>query len=151
MRIRLTEMVATDEPSAFLTAREFGRVLLGSPTIYLAVPLVCAHWAIVRGWAELWRRCGVTGTDNDIGRARHLPKPGLVHPKSLDVARSHRKGRPDPIVAQVKDRFRVKAHLLAQIGRHHRVVLPTPLILQKEVGIDLGSMTRIRRRWRRKR
>jgi hypothetical protein len=52
IRIRLTEMVATDEPSAFLTAREFGRVLLGSPTIYLALPLVCAHWAIVRGWAE---------------------------------------------------------------------------------------------------
>lgn len=52
IRIRLTEMVATDEPSAFLTAREFGRVLLGSPTIYLVLPLVCAHWAIVRGWAE---------------------------------------------------------------------------------------------------
>jgi hypothetical protein len=52
IRIRLTEMVATDEPSAFLTAREFGRVLLGSPSIYLALPLVCAHWAIVRGWAE---------------------------------------------------------------------------------------------------
>ena len=45
-------MVATDEPSAFLSAREFGRVLLGAPTIYLALPLVCAHWAIVRGWAE---------------------------------------------------------------------------------------------------
>jgi hypothetical protein len=52
MRIRLTEMVAIDEPSAFLTAREFGRILLGAPTIYLALPLVCAHWAIVRGWAE---------------------------------------------------------------------------------------------------
>ena len=52
IRIRLTEMAATDKPSAFLTAREFGRVLLGAPTIYLALPLVCAHWAIVRGWAE---------------------------------------------------------------------------------------------------
>ena len=52
IRIRLIEMFATNEPSAFLTAREFGRVLLGSPTIYLALPLVCAHWAIVRGWAE---------------------------------------------------------------------------------------------------
>jgi hypothetical protein len=50
--IRLAEMVATDEPSAFLTAREFGRVHLGVPRIYLALPLVCAHWAIVRGWAE---------------------------------------------------------------------------------------------------
>ena len=50
--MRLAEMAATDKPSAFLTAREFGRVLLGAPTIYLALPLVCAHWAIVRGWAE---------------------------------------------------------------------------------------------------
>ena len=51
IRIRLTE-IATDESSAFLTPREFGRVLLGVATIYLALPLVCAHWAIVRGWAE---------------------------------------------------------------------------------------------------
>ena len=27
-------------------------VLLGEPTIYLALPLVCAHWAIIRGRAE---------------------------------------------------------------------------------------------------
>jgi hypothetical protein len=52
IRIRLAEMAAPDESSAFLTAREFGRVLLGPPTMYLALPLVCAHWAIVRGWAE---------------------------------------------------------------------------------------------------
>ena len=52
IRIRLAEMEATDKPSALLTAREFGRVLLGAPTIYLALPLVSAHWAIVRGWAE---------------------------------------------------------------------------------------------------
>jgi hypothetical protein len=52
IRLRLAEMMATDEPSAFLSAREFCRVLLGAPTIYLALPLVCAHWAIVRGWAE---------------------------------------------------------------------------------------------------
>ena len=52
IRMRLAEMAATDKPSTFLTAREFGRVLLGAPTIYLALPLVCAHWAIVRGWSE---------------------------------------------------------------------------------------------------
>lgn len=52
IRMRLAEMAATDKSSAFLTAREFGRVLLKVPTIYLALPLVCAHWAIVRGWAE---------------------------------------------------------------------------------------------------
>jgi len=51
IRIRLAD-IATDKPSAFLTPREFGRVLVRVPTIYLALPLVCAHWAIVRGWAE---------------------------------------------------------------------------------------------------
>ena len=34
------------------SGREFARVLLGAPTIYLALPLVSAHWAIVRGRAE---------------------------------------------------------------------------------------------------
>lgn len=52
-RIRVIDTAVTNEPSAFLAAREFGRVLLELPTIYLALPLVCAHWAIVRGWAEL--------------------------------------------------------------------------------------------------
>lgn len=52
IRIRVIDTAVTNEPSAFLTAREFGRVLLEVPTIYLALPLVCAHWAIVRGWAE---------------------------------------------------------------------------------------------------
>ena len=50
--IRLSEIASTNQPSVFITAREFGRVLLGAPTIYLALPLVCAHWAIVRGWTE---------------------------------------------------------------------------------------------------
>src|SRR5258708_8151721 len=50
--IRLTEMAASSDPSAFITAREFGRVLLGAPTIYLVLPLLCARRAIVRGWAE---------------------------------------------------------------------------------------------------
>ncbi len=50
--IRLMEKATSSDPSAFITAREFARVLLGAPTIYLALPLVWAHWAIVRGWAE---------------------------------------------------------------------------------------------------
>jgi hypothetical protein len=50
--IRLEETAAADDFAAFITPREFARVLLGAPTIYLALPLVCAHWAIVRGWAE---------------------------------------------------------------------------------------------------
>ena len=50
--IRLRETASTDNASAFISGREFARVLLKAPTIYLALPLVCAHWAIVRGWAE---------------------------------------------------------------------------------------------------
>jgi hypothetical protein len=50
--IRLKETVTSDENKVFISAREFARVLLGARTIYLALPLVCAHWAIVRGWAE---------------------------------------------------------------------------------------------------
>jgi hypothetical protein len=50
--IRLIEMAASNDPSAFITDREFARVFLGVPTIYLVLPLLCAHRAIVRGWAE---------------------------------------------------------------------------------------------------
>jgi hypothetical protein len=50
--IRLEETAAGNDFAAFITPREFARVLLGAPTIYLALPLVDAHWAIVRGWAE---------------------------------------------------------------------------------------------------
>jgi hypothetical protein len=50
--IRLEETAAGNDCAAFITPREFARVLLGAPTIYLALPLVGAHWAIVRGWAE---------------------------------------------------------------------------------------------------
>ena len=52
IHIRLTEVVAGNDSSAFISTREFARVLLGAPTIVLALPLVCAHWAIVKGWAE---------------------------------------------------------------------------------------------------
>jgi hypothetical protein len=50
--IRLEEVATGSDSSAFISAREFARVLLGVPTIYLALPLVSAHWAIVRGWGE---------------------------------------------------------------------------------------------------
>jgi hypothetical protein len=50
--LRLEEAAASNEASAFLSPREFGRVHLSSPTIVLALPLIWAHWAIVRGWAE---------------------------------------------------------------------------------------------------
>src|SRR5258708_32040435 len=50
--IRLHEKAAANDSSAFMSATEFARVLLASPTIVLVLPLVCAHWAIVKGWAE---------------------------------------------------------------------------------------------------
>ena len=50
--IRLEETATANESAAFISPREFARALLGAPTIYLALPLVSAHWAIVRGWAE---------------------------------------------------------------------------------------------------
>jgi hypothetical protein len=50
--IRLEEVATSSDSSAFISPREFARVLLGAPTIYLALPLVSAHWAILRGWAE---------------------------------------------------------------------------------------------------
>jgi hypothetical protein len=50
--IRLQEIAATDDSSAFISDTEFARVLLESPTIILVLPLVSAHWAIVKGWAE---------------------------------------------------------------------------------------------------
>jgi hypothetical protein len=50
--MRLQETAATNDSSAFITGTEFARVLLAAPTIILVLPLVCAHWAIVKGWAE---------------------------------------------------------------------------------------------------
>jgi hypothetical protein len=50
--IRLQEIAATADSSAFISDTEFARVLLESPTIILVLPLVSAHWAMVKGWAE---------------------------------------------------------------------------------------------------
>jgi hypothetical protein len=50
--LRADEEVTTDDPSVFIAGREFGRILFGAPTIYLSLPLSCAHWAIIRRWAE---------------------------------------------------------------------------------------------------
>jgi hypothetical protein len=49
---RLDEIAIAAESSVFVNDREFARVLVATPTIYVALPLVCAHWAIVRRWAE---------------------------------------------------------------------------------------------------
>ncbi len=50
--LNVAAQVASGDPFAFITGREFARVLFGAPTIYLTLPLSSAHWAIVRGWAE---------------------------------------------------------------------------------------------------
>lgn len=50
--IRLKETATANDSAAFISPREFARALFGAPTLYVALPLVCAHWAIVRGWAE---------------------------------------------------------------------------------------------------
>jgi hypothetical protein len=52
IRIRLKDSAIANYLSAFISSGEFARIHLGTPTIYLASPLVCAHWAIVRGCAE---------------------------------------------------------------------------------------------------
>ena len=49
----IEESLASLDSSAFIYGYEFAHVLIGSTaTIHLCLPLVCAHWAIVRGWAE---------------------------------------------------------------------------------------------------
>ncbi len=47
--IRLQEIAATDDFAAFIHDNEFARVHLKAPTIVMVLPLVCAHWAIVKG------------------------------------------------------------------------------------------------------
>src|SRR5215469_11590425 len=50
--INLAAEFGGDQSNSFIAGTEFGRVLLASPTIYLALPLICAHYAMVKGWAE---------------------------------------------------------------------------------------------------
>jgi hypothetical protein len=38
--------------SATTAVKKFAKVYLEAPTIYLTLPLVNAHWAILHGWAE---------------------------------------------------------------------------------------------------
>jgi hypothetical protein len=57
---RVYEGLASDDLSNFINGTEFARILFGAPTIYLTLPLSCAHWTIVRGWAEP-HFCGTFG------------------------------------------------------------------------------------------
>jgi hypothetical protein len=38
--------------SSLTTGKEFAKVYLEASTVYLTLPLVTAHWSILRGWAE---------------------------------------------------------------------------------------------------
>jgi hypothetical protein len=51
--IRFKRGTATLNSARLIGEREFARVMLGAPTIYVALPLIYAHRAITRGWAEL--------------------------------------------------------------------------------------------------
>lgn len=51
--IRWNAGAATLDRRRFIGEREFARVLPGALTIYVALPLVYARWAIVEEWAEL--------------------------------------------------------------------------------------------------
>jgi hypothetical protein len=50
--MRLSVETATDNSSAFISKRDFAGMVSAAPTIYLRLPLYCAHWAILNGWAE---------------------------------------------------------------------------------------------------
>ena len=50
--IRLKRGEGAIGSSAATSVREFAKVYLEAATIHLTLPLVAAHWAIVRGWAE---------------------------------------------------------------------------------------------------
>ena len=50
--MRLSAEAATDNSSAFIFKRDFAGIVSAAPTIYLRLPLYCAHWAILNGWAE---------------------------------------------------------------------------------------------------
>ena len=50
--IHLRQARAAIPSSAATIVKEFAKVYVEAPAIYLTLPLVTAHWAILRGWAE---------------------------------------------------------------------------------------------------
>jgi hypothetical protein len=52
VRVRLKAEAASSDSAAFISDREFARLLLAAPTIYLVLPLRLAQRAIARRWAE---------------------------------------------------------------------------------------------------
>ena len=52
LSIHLKQAQGANGSLAATAVKEFAKVYLGAPTIYLSLPLVTAHWAILHGWAE---------------------------------------------------------------------------------------------------
>jgi hypothetical protein len=50
--IHLKQAQGSSSSLTTTAVKEFAKVYLEAPTIYLTLPLVTAHWAILRGWAE---------------------------------------------------------------------------------------------------
>jgi hypothetical protein len=50
--IHFRQALAAAPSSAATAVKEFARVYVEAPAIYLTLPLVTAHWAILHGWAE---------------------------------------------------------------------------------------------------
>jgi hypothetical protein len=50
--IHLKQAQGANRPVTTTGVKEFAKVYLEAPTIYLTLPLVNAHWAILRGWGE---------------------------------------------------------------------------------------------------
>jgi hypothetical protein len=87
----------------------------------------------------LGRRLGVARADDDVGRDREMAQAGLIHAEARQVAGRHRHDGLHAGVPHVARRPRIERHLRAQIGRHHRVVLPRGLIGQEQIRIDPGA------------
>jgi hypothetical protein len=50
--IRLRHAQAATPSQSATAVKEFAKVYVEAPAIYLSLPLVTAHWAILHGWAE---------------------------------------------------------------------------------------------------
>src|SRR5271154_6983792 len=50
--IHLRQAPAATASSGASAVKEFAKVYVDAPAIYLTLPLVTAHWAVLHGWAE---------------------------------------------------------------------------------------------------
>ena len=50
--IHLKQGLGANDPAGGAAVKKFAQVYMEAPTIILTLPLVAAHWAILRGWAE---------------------------------------------------------------------------------------------------